>query len=44
MVYFYREVNTEIEKLRQVILIEEFKSCVYDDIKGHRKHFENYCH
>ena len=28
-----REVGTDFEKLRQVILIEEFKRCVRDDIK-----------
>ena len=28
-----REVGTDFEKLRQVILIEEFKRCVCDDIK-----------
>ena len=28
-----REVDTDFEKLRQVILIEEFKRCVRDDIK-----------
>ena len=28
-----REVDTYFEKLRQVILIEEFKRCVCDDIK-----------
>ena len=28
-----REVDTDFEKLRQVILIDEFKRCVRDDIK-----------
>ena len=28
-----REVGTDFEKLRQVILFEEFKRCVHDDIK-----------
>ena len=28
-----REVGTDFEKLRQIILIEEFKRCVRDDIK-----------
>ena len=28
-----RQVGTDFEKLRQVILIEEFKRCVRDDIK-----------
>ena len=28
-----REVGTDFEKLRQVILIEEFKRCIRDDIK-----------
>ena len=28
-----REMGTDFEKLRQVILIEEFKRCVCDDIK-----------
>ena len=28
-----REVCTDFENLRQVILIEEFKRCVHDDIK-----------
>ena len=28
-----RKVGTDFEKLRQVILIEEFKRCVSDDIK-----------
>ena len=37
-VYFDRwcnsmEVGTDFEKLRQVILIEEFKMCVHHDIK-----------
>ena len=30
--YNSREVGTDIKKLRQVILIEEFKRCVRDDI------------
>ena len=29
----YREVGTDSQKLRQVILIDEFKRCVRDDIK-----------
>ena len=29
----FREVGTDFEKLREVILIEEFKRCVCDDIK-----------
>ena len=30
-----REVGTDFEKLRQVILIEEFKRCFHDDIKSY---------
>ena len=28
-----REVCTDFERLRQVILIEELKRCIHDDIK-----------
>ena len=38
-----REVGTDFEKLRQVILIEEFKMCVPGDIKTclHEQKIEN---